>query len=80
MIDLRHNTFVKSKINDVHFMIEQLVEVISDSKIKQYGDKEVIKLNEINSTIGIIELFCFTHDYFERFNSEYVEDAKVFYN
>lgn len=37
-------------------------------------------MNEIYSTLEIIELFCFTHENFEVLNDEYVDDAKKFYN
>lgn len=80
MINLEHRDFIKGKIERVNFNFKQLVNTISEPNLKDFGKREVIKVNEIYSTIESIELFCFTHEDFERFNDEYVNDAKVFYN
>ena len=80
MINLEHRDFIKGKIERVNFNFKQLVNAISEPNLKDFGKREVIKVNEIYSTIESIELFCFTHEDFERFNDEYVNDAKVFYN
>ena len=79
LINKEHNKFVKSKIESVNFRFEQLFETLTDPEINTYGKREVIKLYEIYSTLENIELFCFTHEDFERFNDEYVEDAHKFY-
>lgn len=79
MINKDHNKFVKSKIESVNFRFEQLFETLTNPEINIYGKREVIKLNEIYSTLESIELFCFTHEDFERFNDEYVKDAHKFY-
>lgn len=80
MINLVHRDFVKEKIERVNFTFGQSIETISKPNLKDFGKREVIKINEIYSTLESIELFCFTHEDFERFNDEYVEDAKKFYN
>lgn len=80
MINLEHRDFIKGKIERVNFNFKQLVNTISEPNLKDFGKREVIKVNEIYSTLECIELFCFTHADFERFNDEYVNDAKVFYN
>ena len=80
MINLVHRDFVKGKIERVDFNFKQLVETISEPSLKDFGKREVIKVNEIYSTLESIELFCFTHEDFERFNDEYVDDARKFYN
>lgn len=79
MINLNHRDFIKGKIKRVDFNFKQLFETITDPEIDTYGKREVIQVNEIYSTLESIELFCFTHDNFERFNDEYVQDAKEFY-
>lgn len=79
MINKEHNKFVKRKIEIVNFKFEQLFETLTDPETYTYGKREVIKLFEIYSMLESIELFCFTHEDFERFNDEYVEDARKFY-
>lgn len=79
MINKEHNKFVKSKIESVNFRFEQLFETLTKPENDSFGKREIIKLYEIYSTIEIIELFCFTHEHFERFNDEFVYDARKFY-
>lgn len=80
MINKEHNKFVMRKIKSVNFNFEQLFETLNDPKIDSYGKREVIKLHEIFATLETIELFCYTHDNFERFNNEFVDDARTFYH
>ncbi|HEC2149319.1 TPA: hypothetical protein R1928_000784 [Staphylococcus delphini] len=80
MINLNHRDFVKRKIEYVHFNIGRLYENLTDPEIKSYGKDETILLNEVYSTLESIELFCFTHEHFERFNEEYASEAKKIYN
>ncbi|ELJ9307496.1 hypothetical protein RT941_000620 [Staphylococcus pseudintermedius] len=80
MINLSHRDFVKRKIEYVDFRIKSLYEKIIDPEIKKYGKDEIIILNEVYSTLESIELFCFTHEDFERFNEEYVKEAKKIYH
>lgn len=79
MKNLNHRDFIKGKIKRVDFNFKQLFETITDPEIDTYGKREVIQVNEIYSMLESIELFCYTHDNFERFNDEYVQDAKEFY-
>lgn len=79
MISKKHNKFVKSKIEIVNFKFEQLFETLTDPETYTYGTREVIKLFEIYSILESIELFCFMHEDFERFNDDYVEYAHKFY-
>lgn len=79
MINLVHRDFVKEKIERVNFTFKQLFETVTDPETDTFGKREVIKINEIYSTLETIELFCFTHEDFERFIIEYVDDAKKFY-
>ncbi|MDU9268107.1 hypothetical protein PQ751_03835 [Staphylococcus coagulans] len=80
MINLSHRDFVKRKIEFVDFRIKSLYEKIIDPEVNSFDKDEIIILNEVCSTLESIELFCFIHEDFERFNEEYVEDAKKIYH
>lgn len=78
-INVYHNNYVKEKVRKANNLFVQLYNRITDPEVKEFGKTEVIKLAELYSTLDTLELFCFTHEDFERFNNEYVDDAKKFY-
>lgn len=80
MINLIHRDFVKRKIEYLNYRIKGLYDKIIDPEVNSFDKNEIIILNEVYSTLENIELFCFIHEDFERFNEEYVEDAKRIYH